>query len=35
MAKNFERIADYCTNLAKTVHYVITGRHADKSLLKG
>lgn len=32
-AKNFERIADYATNLAKTVHYVTSGKHADKATL--
>lgn len=32
-AKNLERIADYATNLAKTVHYVITGEKPKKSLL--
>ncbi len=34
MAKNFERIADYATNLAKTVYYVANGVPADKSVLK-
>ncbi|MBV8939361.1 MAG: phosphate signaling complex protein PhoU [Alphaproteobacteria bacterium] len=34
MAKNLERMADYVTNLAKTVHYIVTGHPADKSLLK-
>lgn len=33
-AKNFERIADYATSLARTVHYVTTGTLADKSTLK-
>ena len=33
-AKNLERIADYTTNLAKTVYYVISGKRADKALLK-
>ena len=33
-AKNFERIADYATNLAKTVHYVTSGRPADKNTMK-
>lgn len=33
-AKNFERIADYATNLAKTVHYVTSGRPADKASMK-
>lgn len=32
--KNFERIADYATSLARTVHYVTTGELADKSTLK-
>ncbi len=35
MAKNIERIADYVTNLAKTVHYIVTGQPADKSLIRG
>lgn len=34
MAKNLERIADYVTNLAKTVYYVVTGQPADKSLIR-
>ena len=33
-AKNLERIADYTTNLAQTVYYVISGKRADKALLK-
>ena len=33
-AKNFERIADYATNLAKTVHYITTGKPADKASMK-
>ncbi len=33
-AKNLERVADYTTNLAKTVYYVNSGKRADKSLLK-
>jgi len=33
-AKNLERFADYTTNLAKTVHYVLTGNKAKKDLLK-
>lgn len=33
-AKNFERIADYATNLAKTVHYVNSGAPIDKQVLK-
>lgn len=32
--KNFERIADYATSLARTVHYVNTGTLADKRTLK-
>lgn len=32
--KNFERIADYATSLARTVHYVTTGTPADKAVLK-
>lgn len=34
MAKNLERLADYVTNLAKTVHYVVTGKAPDKSLIR-
>jgi phosphate transport system protein len=34
MAKNIERIADYVTNLAKTVYYIVTGEQADKSLIR-
>jgi phosphate transport system protein len=33
-AKNLERLADYATNLAKTVYYVTSGKRADKALLK-
>jgi phosphate transport system protein len=33
-AKNLERLADYITNLAKTVYYVASGRRADKTILK-
>lgn len=33
-AKNLERLADYATNLAKTVYYINTGKRADKSILK-
>jgi phosphate transport system protein len=33
-AKNLERLADYTTNLAKTVYYINTGKRADKSILK-
>ncbi len=33
-AKNLERVADYTTNLAKTVYYVASGRRADKNILK-
>lgn len=34
MAKNLERIADYVTNVAKTVYYIVTGTPADKSLIR-
>ena len=33
-AKNLERVADYTTNLAKTVYYVISGKRVDKAVLK-
>lgn len=33
-AKNFERIADYATNLAKTVYYVSSGARPDKATLE-
>lgn len=33
-AKNLERLADYTTNLAKTVYYVTSGKRADKTVLK-
>lgn len=33
-AKNLERIADYTTNIAKTVYYVTSGKRPDKALLK-
>jgi len=33
-AKNIERVADYTTNLAKTVYYVASGKRADKAMLK-
>lgn len=33
-AKNLERLADYATNLAKTVYYVASGKRVDKSFLK-
>lgn len=33
-AKNLERLADYTTNLAKTVYYVVSGKRPDKSVLK-
>lgn len=33
-AKNLERLADYTTNLAKTVYYVTSGKRADKAVLK-
>lgn len=34
-AKNLERLADYTTNLAKTVYYVTAGKRPDKAILKG
>ena len=33
IAKNYERMADYVTSVAKTVHYIVTGQPAHKSLL--
>lgn len=33
-AKNLERVADYTTNLAKTVYYVTSGKRVDKAFLK-
>jgi phosphate transport system protein len=33
-AKNFERIADYTTNLSKMVYYVTSGKRADKAIIK-
>lgn len=33
-AKNLERLADYTTNLAKTVYYVASGKRADKAYLR-
>ncbi|MFO1243272.1 MAG: phosphate signaling complex protein PhoU [Rickettsiales bacterium] len=33
-AKNFERVADYATGIAKTVHYVATGVRPKKSILE-
>lgn len=33
-AKNLERLADYATNLAKTVYYINSGKRADKSILQ-
>ncbi len=33
-AKNFERIADHATDIAKTVHYVATGEKPKKSMLE-
>ncbi len=33
-AKNLERVADYTTNLAKTVYYVTSGKRVDKAYLK-
>jgi len=35
MAKNMERLADYITNMAKTVHYIVTGVQATKALIRG
>lgn len=35
MAKNLERLADYVTNMAKTVHYIVTGDQATKALIRG
>lgn len=32
-AKNLERVADYATNLAKTVYYVASGKRATKTIL--
>lgn len=34
VAKNFERIGDYATNLAKTVYYVTSGEQVDKQWLR-
>lgn len=34
-AKNLERLADYTTNLAKTVYYITAGKRPDKATLKG
>lgn len=33
-AKNLERLADYATNLAKTVYYINSGKRADKAILQ-
>lgn len=33
-AKNLERVADYTTNLAKTVYYVTSGKRADKAVMR-
>lgn len=33
-AKNFERIADYCADIAKMVIYVVTGTRPHKDMLK-
>ena len=33
-AKNFERMADYCADIAKMVIYVVTGSRPHKDLLK-
>jgi phosphate transport system protein len=32
-AKNLERLADYTTNLAKTVYYIAAGKKPDKAVL--
>ena len=34
-AKNIERIGDHATNVAETVHYIITGRKFEDSRAKG
>ena len=34
-AKNIERIGDHATNVAETVHYIITGRKFEGSRAKG
>ncbi|MBY0354199.1 MAG: phosphate signaling complex protein PhoU [Rickettsiales bacterium] len=33
-AKNFERMADYCADIAKMVIYVVTGEHPHKDVLR-
>ena len=33
-AKNLERLADYTTNIVKTIYYVDSGKRADKAYLK-
>lgn len=33
-AKNFERLGDYATKLAKTVHYIISGKRPKKQKVK-
>lgn len=34
-SKNFERIADYATGIARTVYFITTGKQACKKILKG
>jgi phosphate transport system protein len=34
VAKNFERIADHATSIARTVHYIVSGQPATKAVLK-
>lgn len=34
VAKNFERIADHATSIARTVHYITSGQPATKKVLK-
>ncbi|MGE0754448.1 MAG: phosphate signaling complex protein PhoU [Alphaproteobacteria bacterium] len=33
-AKNMERLADYITNMTKTVYYIVAGERPSKSMLK-
>lgn len=33
-AKNLERLADYTTNIAKTVYYITSGKRVDKAFLR-
>jgi phosphate transport system protein len=33
-AKNLERLADYTTNIVKTIYYVASGKRVDKAYLK-